>query len=933
MKIHRHLWIIITCLSITLGILIFFGLFQEEKISYNQEIRPIFNAKCITCHGGVKKSGGFSLLFREEALDTTESGQPAIIPGHANESELMRRVRHHDPEMRMPLEAEPLSEKEIDLLRTWINQGALWEDHWAYIPPHENIPVPPTDQPGWAQNDIDPFVYARLQEKGLQPAPEAEKDVLLRRVSLDLTGLPPTWEERQQFLQDPAPDAYEKVVDRLLASPRFGEHWAAMWLDLARYADTKGYEKDLGRSIWQYRDWVIHAFNKDMPFDQFTMEQLAGDLLPHPTADQYIATAFHRNTIANDEGGTDDEEFRIAAVLDRVSTTWEVWQGTTMACVQCHSHPYDPIRHEEFYQAFAFFNNTQDRDIYNEQPKLFTYAEENEEQVATLINWIEDRLKTPPSNSSETLLHDHRNKLLYQLGYRKVEAEEFDKSSRFIELTPPDQESVWQIQDSSWILFRKVDLTDIEAISYRYASPYSGRIQVRLDSASGPVISQTRISHTGKPESEEAWSQWNTKKVSITPTAGVHDVYFTFGIDRHYTSDLFRLDWIFYHEKHPGWTSRGNHFQEQVMKLEQVPAIETPIMRERPPAEKRKTQVFTRGNWLTPGEEVVPSVPASTGSLPAASTPYNRLDLARWLVSPENPLTARVIVNRFWEKIFGFGLVETVEDFGTQGTPPSHPQLLDWLAVQFRDTHQWSVKKLLKQIVMSATYRQASHTTPEKLAQDPRNEWLSRGPRIRLSAEQIRDQALAVSGLLSSKMYGPSVRPPQPESVGDWGTSPGEDQYRRALYTFWHRTNPYPSFITFDSPGRNVCVSRRIRTNTPLQALVLLNDTVYFEAAQVLAEKMQAFDSESVTQRLREGYRMVMLREPSEEKLKSLEKLYQAAIQHYQQPTKPNSIAKPVSTRIKTTQVEVKDHTSPEFLALTLVANALLNVDEFITKN
>ena len=355
-----------------------------SRISYNHDIRPIVNNKCIACHGGVKKSGGFSLLFRHEALDTTESGVPAIVPGDAAASELMQRITHHDPELRMPLEAEPLSEAEVELFRRWIDQGAHWEKHWAYIAPDTTI-NPPDFETDWGQNEIDPFVYARLQEHQLTPASPAAPADLLRRLSLDLTGLPPTLAEVEEFANDPSKEAYERAVDRLLASPRFGEHWAAMWLDLARYADTKGYEKDLERSIWQYRDWVIRAFNDDMPFDQFTIEQLAGDLLPEPTEAQHIATAFHRNTMANDEGGTDDEEFRVAAVFDRVSTTWEVWQGTTMSCVQCHSHPYDPIVHEEFYQAYAFFNNTEDRDIFNEQPKLFTYAHEDEEKLTKLF--------------------------------------------------------------------------------------------------------------------------------------------------------------------------------------------------------------------------------------------------------------------------------------------------------------------------------------------------------------------------------------------------------------------------------------------------------------------------------------------------------------------------------------------------------------------
>ena len=897
---------------------------NHPPISYNRDIRPIVNSKCIACHGGVKKSGGFSLLFRHEALDTTESGLRAIVPGDADASELIKRITHHDPEQRMPLEAEPLSEEEVALFRQWIDEGAPWEKPWAYLPPDAAIAPPEAEAADWSISEIDHFVYHRLKEHDLTPAPPADPATLLRRLSLDLTGLPPTVAETQAFINNSSPEAYQQAVDRLLASPRFGEHWASMWLDLARYADTKGYEKDLDRSIWQYRDWVIRAFNMDMPFDQFTVEQLAGDLLPTPTQEQYIATAFHRNTIANDEGGTDNEEFRVAAVLDRVSTTWEVWQGTTMACVQCHSHPYDPIVHQEFYQAYAFFNNSQDRDIYNEQPKLFTYEPEDEEKIAEIIRWIDHRLK--PEHREEQpngFLHDQKKDLLYRLGYRKVEAEEFTNSSRFIELTAPHQTAVWQIQDSSWIMFEQVDLTDVRAVSYRWATPYGGFIEMRIDSADGPIISRTPVTKTGNFEHWGAWDQWREHTVPITATAGQHDVYYTFLDNQHYTSDLFHLDWIFYHEKSPPLDQYAPAFQEMVTALASVKALETPIMRELPKSQRRETFQFIRGNWLTHGDPVSPAVPASVGELTNTDAP-TRLDIARWLVSKDNPLTARVTVNRFWARLFGYGLVETLEDFGTQGAAPSHPQLLDWLAVQFQTTHQWSVKRLLRQIVLSATYQQASTVTPQKLERDPRNQWLSRGPRVRLSAEQIRDQALAVSGLLSDKMYGPSVRPPQPASVGKWEVSEGENRHRRALYTFWHRTNPYPSMITFDSPNRNLCVSRRIRTNTPLQALTLLNDTVYFEAAQALADRMLKPSNQDIGATLSKGYQLVMLHPPDPVKLKSLEKLYREATAHYQ-TISTAALGQPVLARDSLEDAKRK--------ALTLVANAMLNLDEFITKN
>src|SRR5690554_4785993 len=424
---------------------------EPDKISYNRDIRPIINTKCISCHGGVKQSGGFSLLFEEEAKAITESGKLAIIAGDSKNSEMFRRLIHTDSSMRMPMDSEPLSKEEIQLIADWIDQGAEWEEHWAYIPPDTSITPPETAFSDQVVNDIDHFVFAKLEEMDLAPSPKTEKELLLRRLHLDLTGLPPSQEDYDKFLADKDPDSYEKVVDGLLSSTAFGEKWASMWLDLARYADSKGYEKDLHREIWKYRDWVIQAFNQDMPFDQFTIEQLAGDLLPNPSESQFIATAFHRNTMANDEGGTNDEEFRVAAVLERVATTFEVWQGTTMACVQCHSHTYDPIRHEEFYQTMAIFNNTEDKDLYNEQPKLLTYEGEDEQKVKSLLEYIRSNVGVSLPDGENQLLYAEKESLLNRIGYLKTEAEEFQDKSLLIELVSHDQKSIWQVQDSSWI--------------------------------------------------------------------------------------------------------------------------------------------------------------------------------------------------------------------------------------------------------------------------------------------------------------------------------------------------------------------------------------------------------------------------------------------------------------------------------------------------
>ncbi len=898
----------------------------EAEVSYNQHIRPIINTKCITCHGGIKKAGGLSFLFREEALGETTSGIPAIIPGDASNSEMMRRIRHHDPELRMPFEAEPLTEEEIELFEAWINQGAKWEDHWAFVPPKTDIQPPQINAD--VNNDIDRFILSKLEEKGLDFAPPATKEILLRRVYLDLIGLPPTPEEAQEFMIDTRDDAYEKLVDRLLDSPQFGEKWASMWLDLARYADTKGYEKDLNRSIWKYRDWVIQAFNEDMPFDRFTLEQLAGDLLPNPTQEQLIATAFHRNSMANDEGGTDNEEFRVASVLERVGTTSEVWQGTTMACVQCHSHPYDPFRHEEFYKLMAFFNNQEDRDIYNEQPKVFTYEPEEKEKLTEILNWVEDELKPGDKSlvSNAPFLHERKEELLYNLGYRKVQAEEFHNSSKLIELMAPDQDVIWQVQDSSWIMFEAVDLTNIESIDFYCATAISGGfIDIRLDSVNGPLIGQTEVKTTGK---WDRWSgtkpeakNWGMFKATIEPVNGAHDVYYVFRKNKDLTQHLFHLDWIFYREQNPKLDQYNLALKDKLDELDRVTFITTPILQELPPEKSRVTRVFERGNRLTPGAEVEADIPEVFGGLPD-DYPNDRLGFAKWLVSAENPLTARVAVNRFWEKLFGFGIIETMEEFGSQGTPPSHPELLDWLAVQFMDEYNWSVKTLIKQIVMSSAYRQNSNSTDEKNEKDPYNRLISRSPRVRLSIEQIRDQVLSVSGLINLEMYGPSIMPPRPDVASDgwskWETDETPGQYRRSLYIFGKRTNPYPMLTLYDATPRNVCTSRRIRTNTPLQALTSLNDQTFFEAAKSLGTFMATVNPDDVKACISAGYKRVMFREIDPDRLAFLTKLYDEATKEYF----TNKLAQPVSLN---EQISVQ--------SLTLVANALLNMDEFLTKN
>ena len=900
----------------------------KEAISFNRDVRPILNDKCLRCHGGVKANGEFSMLFEEDAFGKTQSGEPAIVRGNHKKSEIYKRIVHEDPELRMPSDSEPLTQKEIDILAEWIDQGAKWEKHWAYIPPKKNIEPPVIDSATWSKTPIDNFVYTKMVEKGLTPSPEAHKATLMRRLYLDLIGLPPTMEEMDAFMEDSSEDAYEKQVDRLLASSHFGERWATLWLDLARYADSKGYEKDTNREIWKYRDWVITAFNQDMPFDQFSVEQLAGDLLPNPTEQQLIATAFHRNTLANDEGGTDNEEFRVASVVERVATTYEVWQGTTMSCVQCHSHPYDPFRHNEFYESMAFFNNAMDNDSYYEKPKLFTYSDENKKEVEELLEYINAELLPEDSASRLPYLHDERNAVLTRLGYHIHEAESFYESSPFIELDE-SLTSLWQVQDSSWVKYDNINLENINAIGF-FASAtidYAGDIAIHLDSLNGKKIGRTKIMKTGVSTPKNN-NRKNTRefKTEIEPVTGKHTIYLKFYKGDRYDGHLFYLDKMRFYEKEPRMMAYSTEFRKKLMKLADMPTTSTPIIQELPEARSRKTAVFDRGSWLNLGEEVERSIP-DIYDYPAEEEPKDRLQFAQWIVREDNPLAARVAVNRFWEQLFGFGLVESMEEFGSQGEMPTHPELLDWLAVRFTEKYDWHVKPLLRELVLSATYRQSAVTDAMKLEKDARNQWLSRGYRTRLSAEQIRDQVLAVSGLLNRTIGGPSVSNRDVDGgwtgVPEWAVKGDSAKYRRSLYTLWKRVTPPSGMLTFDSSDKTVCTSRRIRTNTPLQALNLLNDETFFEASNALAGQMLAADT-SLEKQLAFGYQKVVGRPIEAKKLLLLKELYEDAEKHYDQE---REILEFPQVALKKTGSE-----KSKLAALTLVANALFNLDEFIVK-
>ncbi len=645
------------------------------QVNFQAEIRPLLSKRCLACHGPDEhgRMAGIRLDTREGA--TTKN---AIVPGDSATSRVIARVTHATRPM--PPSGPRLTEAEVDALKRWIDAGANYAAHWAYEKPIRPA-IPATVAKSWVRNPIDAFVLARLEKQNLKPSPPADAATLARRAALDLTGLPPDPALLARYLAKPTPEGYEAYVDALLASPHFGERWAKIWLDLARYADTQGYEKDNRRSIWPYRDWVIRAFNENLPFDQFTVAQIAGDLMPDATVDDLVATGFHRNTMTNTEGGTDDEEFRDVAIRDRVATTGQVWMGQTWGCAQCHTHKYDPLSHKEFFQLYAFFNQTEDDDHPSDRP----------------------------------VLKLNRN-----------------------------------------------------------------------------------------------------------------------------TSTL--------------------------------------VLRELPNERQRRTRIYERGNFLTPGDPVEADTPAFLPSL-SASAPRNRLGFAQWLVSAENPLTARVQVNRYWSRLMGRGLVETEEDFGTQGALPTHPELLDWLAIEFQQN--WDTKALLRLILTSATYQQSSAVSPELLRLDPQNQWFARGARFRLDAELVRDQALAAAGLLSRKLYGPPVMPWQPEGVWQvvyngeaWRTSPGEDRYRRALYTFMRRTSSYPAMMNFDAPTGETCTMRRIRTNTPLQALTTLNDPAFMEAAQRLAQR--ALD-ESPRDPVRHLFEAVLLRPPTRAESQRLQSLFRQA--------------------------------------------------------
>ncbi|MGE3821696.1 MAG: PSD1 and planctomycete cytochrome C domain-containing protein, partial [Isosphaeraceae bacterium] len=701
----------------------------ETPVDFSRDVRPILSRSCFACHGTdeATREAGLRLDLRDDAIAELKSGARAIVPGNPEESDLIFRITESDETIRMPppKHGEPLSAQEIGVLTRWIAEGANYARHWAFDPPVDR-PLPKVTRKNWPRNGVDYWVLARLESAGLKPAPEADRHTLLRRASLDLRGLPPTPEEIDAFTADTDPDAYEKAVDRFLADSAYGERWARLWLDLARYADSAGYGSDPLRTIWRYRDWVIDAFNKNLPYDQFTVEQIAGDLLPNPTLEQRMATAFHRNTMTNTEGGTDDEEFRVAAIKDRVDSTWQVWMGLTMGCAKCHTHKYDPITQEEYYRFFAVFNQTADSDKPDESPVI-----------------------TAPSPELSAEL-------------RRIDAELSKLKAKLNEVSPGLAET-----QKRWESARGGALTwwPLGTVERRQgAKSVKGPLivpGVRLGTS--PFALTLRLSPSAT--NGNVWDLSASPDPRAALRAGLPAA----------VADALDVPARRRNDAQKETIAAHVRSLDPALKplLDEIAALEKsrptpptlPIMEELPPDKRRETFLLVKGNYLNPGAKVTPGVPGSLHELSAPpGQPVDRMAVARWLVDPANPLTARVAVNRYWAQLFGSGIVETEEDFGTQGDPPSHPELLDWLARRYVALG-WNTKALLRTLVTSATYRQSSHVTPEALEKDPRNRLLTRGPRFRLEAEMVRDQALAISGLLSRKVGGPSVFPPQPEGL------------------------------------------------------------------------------------------------------------------------------------------------------------------------
>lgn len=1029
----------------------------ERQVVFAREVRPILSRNCFQCHGpdDDNRQMGLRLDIPDGfAGDRGAFGGPVVIPGNAADSLMFQRITAEAESFRMPRERDALSEEEIETIRLWINQGAEWQSHWAFIPP-EMPAVPDVSDADWPRNPIDNFVLQRLDAEGLSPSEETDKATLIRRVTLDLTGIPPTLEEVDAFLADESPNAYEKVVDRLLQSPRYGERMAVDWLDAARYADTNGYQTDGERSMWRWRDWVINAYNNNMPFDQFTIEQLAGDMLPDATLDQRIATAFNRNHSLNAEGGIVPEEFLVEYAVDRVATTSTVWLGLTMGCARCHDHKFDPLQQKEFYEFSAFFNNIDERGKgfkYVNSPPFITaptngqqqqidelderlaqarldFAELEEEinagqaqwedalvgssDIDAEVDWIlkEGLLVHHPLDGDISGVHAGRlveatleNGLPHFVDGRIGAAASFD-GERFINAgTSPNLGYENEFSLSAWIyptsdtgvIFSRategdqgevgwgiyleagklrlnlstrvlddgvaaetvqaIQLNRWQHITASYdGSKTPGGMRVYLDGEAleleglldlvGNRLPQRYPLRIGASGSSKPNFQGNIddvriydrvltpQEVAVIATAASVSEIAQIDASARTTGQLEKLR-LSYLNQYAAPEIRSAYSQLKSLEQERkelwdgLPTVM--VMEEMSP--RRPTYRLNRGVYDAPAEEVFPSTPSILPPMPDAEK--NRLSFATWLMQEENPLTSRVTVNRFWQMYFGTGLVKTADNFGSQGEYPSHPQLLDWLAVSFMES-DWDVKAMQRMIVTSATYRQSSSVTAEMAEMDPENRLLSRATRMRLPAQVIRDQALAISGLLTEKVGGPSVGPYQPDGLWDdivergqeYRLSSGEDLYRRSLYTFWKRTRPAPAMITFDSSTRETHIVSPTRTNTPLQALNLMNDVTYTEAARALAQRVMQRE-DSVDESLRYMYRLATARLPNSNVLSILNGAFSGHLENFESDRAAalQLVSEGESQRDETLDIA-------ELASYQMVASLIMNLDGTITRD
>jgi mono/diheme cytochrome c family protein len=1020
-------------------------------VDFARDIQPILQNRCYECHGPQKSRGRLRLDGRAAALKGGETG-PAIIPGNSEHSLLVRRLLGLDDEERMPKDKDALPDADIALIRAWIDQGAVWPDaggtavtppsashedprHWAYRRPIRPA-LPAVRNATWVRTPIDRFILARLEQQGLTPSREAPLDVLARRASLDLIGLPPTPKEVDDLVAEAAREgadaAYERFVDRLLASPHYGERWARPWLDLARYADSHGFEKDLPRVMWKYRDWVIDALNRDMPFDQFTIEQIAGDMRPSPTEAQLVASGFHRNAMTNEEGGIDPEEAHYEVLVDRVNTTATVWLGTTLGCAQCHNHKYDPFSQKDYFRMMAFFGNS-DYEVrkfgdgtrfYEAMIDVPTPEQETKRKaIQADIDRINEALKTQtPQLDRAQVAWEASMRLEPSLAWHVVGAPSVTATGEAVLTLARDGSVLASGANPGTVTYTiegvaalpRITAIRLEALpdaslpqggpgrdvygnfqmnGFEVAVKEAGAWRdlrfsaIKADDSAGGASLETFFPKT-LPRDAYAPRGWRIDasreerrlprqivftldqslkaataagvrlrvrmnhrgvvvgqavgrfRVSVTSRTAPQRVVeiparlrATLGIAPADRTEQQRKDLAaFYRTVAPSLKPARERLAELQKSLKALGIPTALVMRERARYERPSAYVRRRGSFLDKGEQVFAGVPDLLSPLGDDQMP-NRLGLAHWLIDDENPLTARVAVNRAWEQVFGRGLVETSEDFGTQGTPPSHPELLDWLATEFV-TQGWRTKSLHKMIVMSATYRQTSDAPRALVELDPYNRLLARGPRFRLEAEMVRDVTLAASGLLSRKIGGPSVFPPQPDDIWDipyssekWVPSEGEDRYRRGLYVFIRRSAAYPSLMTFDATSRESCIVRRVRTNTPLQALTTLNDEAYFEAAQALASRIlrdEPTRNPAPAARATYAFRLVVTRSPTTAEVERVVASYQEHLERFRKA--PEAAAR----AIKGYAVESID--PAEQAAWTLVANALLNLDEVLTK-